>query len=418
MRARRSGNRALRISVWCQFCWPEVSAPSRRLLDFGRLWVERGHRVSIVTGMPNHPSGVIPQRYRGKVWARESHEGVSVLRSWVYATPNRAGLRKVIGHLSFALSSVALSGPRMGRTDIVIGSSPTFFAMYSAWLWARIRRAPFVLEVRDLWPDVFFDLGVLRRGPLLWLLGQIVRFLYARADHIVVVTESFGARIAAQGVPKAKISTITNGADVEWFGEDVSEAAARRRSDLGLDGRFVVAYIGAHGVSHALRTVLEAAESCPSDRVRFLLVGDGSEKARLDEYRRTKRLRNVVMLPTQPADQIREFYALADVCLVPLRNVRLFEAFIPSKMFEIMAAGRPIIASVRGESRRILASSGAAVLVDPEDSGALLRAVLELEADDALRSRLAQAGPAYVAEHFSRRALGQRYADLLQALAG
>jgi len=376
------------------------------------VWEEQGHQVTIVTGMPNHPTGIVPPGYRRKVLASEDKDGLRVLRSWVYASPNQAGVKKLLGHISFAVSSLA-NGLRLGPTDVVIASSPTFFAAYSAWIVARTRRAEFVLEVRDLWPEAFIDLGVLQRGSVTRVLEELARFLYRRSDHIVVVTESFAGRIAALGIPASKITTITNGADIDWFAADVSEAAKVLRGQLGLDQKFVVAYIGAHGVSHGLGSVMDAALRCSDERVAFLFVGDGSEKARLERYRVENRLANVVMLPSQPAESIREFYALADVCLVPLRDIPLFEAFIPSKMFEIMAAGCPIIGSLRGEARRILEQSGAALMVAPESPEALLDAIRVLMGSPERRAAMAAAGRLFAAANYSRQALGERYSSLL-----
>jgi glycosyltransferase involved in cell wall biosynthesis len=402
----------LQIVYWCQFFWPEVSAPSRRLLDFGRVWVEEGNRVTIVTGMPNHPTGVIPPAYRRRLLAREEKDGLRVLRSWVFASPNQAGAKKLLGHISFALTS-AINGVRLGPTDVVIASSPTFFATYTAWIVARARRAAFILEVRDLWPEAFIGLGVLQRGLTTRILEALVGFIYHRSDHIVVVTDSFAQRIATKGVPAAKITTITNGADVDWFGSNVSASADALRRELGLENKFVVAYVGAHGVSHGLASVMKAASQCRDKRIVFLFVGDGSEKPALEAYRDDNQLANVVMLPSQPSESIREFYSLADICLVPLRDIPLFEAFIPSKMFEMMAAGRPIIASVRGEAQEILERSNAALVIPPENPDALLEAIEVLVEAPERRARMAAAGRAFVAANYSRRALGQRYATLL-----
>jgi glycosyltransferase involved in cell wall biosynthesis len=416
MARRRSAQTPLRITYWCQFFWPEPSAPSRRLLDFGRAWQRLGHRVTVVTAMPSHPLGVVPPAYRGRLLSREVKDGLRVLRSWAHASPNQAGLSKLWGHISFAMTSLLLSGPRLGRTDVIIASSPTFFSVFSAWATARLLGARFVFEVRDLWPEAFVELGILRRGAALRALSALSRFLYARADSIVVVTESFAERIADLGIPRSKITIITNGADLDWLSADVSAAAHRRRQELGLEGRFVVAYIGAHGVSHALRTVLQAAECAVNPAITFLFVGDGGEKPTLEAYRHAKQLHNVVMIPAQPPEVVRDFYALADVCLVPLRDIPLFEAFIPSKMFEIMAAGRPIIGSVRGEARRILETSHAALLVQPENPAELLEAVMVLYDAPAQRSTLGQNGRRYVAEHYSREVLAARYIALLKSL--
>lgn len=407
----------LRIAYWCQFFWPEGSAPSRRLLDLGREWIAQGHQVTVVTGMPNHPTGIVPVAYRGRLRAAERKDGIRVLRSWVYASPNHAGFRKFLGHLSFAVSSLFLSAFRQGKVDVVIASSPTFFVVISAWIAARLRRAAFVFEVRDLWPEVFVDLGAMRPGLAIRVFSALVRFMYRRADLIVTVTESFKERIAGQGIAPAKIAVVTNGADVDWFGADVTELAIARRQRLRLDGHFVVSYIGAHGVSHGLQAVLQAAELLQrEDGIRFLLVGDGAERERLERYRDQRQLANVLMLQQQPPETIREFYALSDVCLVPLRDILLFETFIPSKMFEIMASGRPMIASVRGEPRRILEASGAAVLIEPEDPDELAAAVRKLRSDRSLRERLGASGRAFVSAHYSRRSLACSYARLLSDL--
>ena len=409
----------LRISYWCQFFWPEISAPSRRLLELGKEWAAAGHQVSIVTAMPNHPTGVVRSEYRGKLVMRESKDGLRIYRSWSYMSPNRAGVKKLLGHLSFAITAFCLSSPRLGKTDVVIASSPTFFVVFSAWIAARLRGARFVFEVRDLWPEVFVDLGTLRPGRVFCLLQSLARFLYRRADLVVVVTESFRDRVIRQGIDAKKVVVVSNGADVEWFSHNVEQAACARRRQLGLDGRFTVGYIGAHGVSHGLMAVLRAAELSLEDAgICFLLVGDGSERGALESYARSKGLTNVVMLPAQPPDSVREFYALSDACLVPLKDVALFETFVPSKIFEIMAAARPIIASVRGEARRILERSGAAILIDPEAPEALIRATKELRLLTAdARAEMGRRGQAFVAANYSRKALAQKYSALLANLS-
>lgn len=408
----------MRIVYWCQFYWPEISAPSRRIEDMSAVWQRTGHEVTIVTGMPNHPTGIVPSQYRGKLRARERHRGAMVLRSWVYACPNQAGIRKLANHLSFALTSGLLSGPFMGGADVVILSSPTIFAAFPAWLTARIRRATFVLEVRDLWPEIFVDLGVLRKGLVFRLLQSMSRFLYRHADLVVPVTEGFAESIVAQGTPATKVSVVTNGADVGEFGADVTKAALKIRRDLRLESRFVVAYVGAHGVSQGLLALLDVASLLRgTEDVHFLFIGDGAEKSALSAACQDLGLTNVTLLPQQPAASIREYYGAADVCLVPLRDVPLFDSFLPSKMFEIMAAGRPIIGSVRGEARRILTASGAALLADPERSDQIAAAVLELRGSPRRRAEMSSAGRKFVTESFSREALALRYAELIAGAA-
>jgi glycosyltransferase involved in cell wall biosynthesis len=298
--------------------------------------------------------------------------------------------------------------------DVVVVSSPTLFSALSAWLMARLLRVPLVLEVRDLWPEAIVDLGLMRPGPAVWALQRLARFLYDQAARVVPVTESFADRLAAQGVPRRKLAVIPNGADTRLFSPEVDGGATR--AQLGLDEQFVVAYVGSHGLSHGLDVVLGAAAEQPD--VCYLLVGDGAERDRLLAERDRRGLANVRMLPSVAKHEVPGLYAAADVCLVPLRDVPLFETFVPSKLFEILAAGRPIVGAVRGEARAILRRSGGALVVDPERADALAEAIAHLRVDPGLRVRMGQQGRAFAEQHYDRDALAARYLDLLREVVG
>jgi hypothetical protein len=404
----------MRIAYVCQYFVPEPGAPSARLHDLGRAWQAMGHSVTVVTGFPNHPTGRLREGDRGKLWTEEQESGLRVLRNWLYATPNEGFVKKTLGHLSFMVTSFAFGLPRLGRTDVVIASSPSFFCAISAWLMARVRRACFVFEVRDLWPAVFVDLGVLRSPPLIRLLEAVELFLYRRAELIVTVTESFRHDIVRRGIPAEKVVTVINGADVDFFVPGPRQNAVRDELELG--ERFVVLYIGAHGISHPLETVVEAAAILRDRRdVVFLLVGDGARRRHIEQLVSSRALSNVIMLPAQPKERMPDFYRAADVCLVPLRDVPLFSKFIPSKIFEIQAAGRPIIGSVAGEARDLLERSGGAVLVPPENAEALVDAVVGLAADRPRCERLGIAGREFVVRECTRAALAARYLAALIA---
>jgi glycosyltransferase involved in cell wall biosynthesis len=246
-------------------------------------------------------------------------------------------------------------------------------------------------------------------SPVVRALKALAFFLDRRAARVVVVTESFAERLRAEGVPGEKLAVIPNGADTTLFSPAVDPASAR--GARGLDDRFVVAYVGSHGLSHGLGAVLDAAALQPD--VTYLLVGDGADRDRLLAERDRRCLRNVVMRPSVEKAAVPGLYAAADACLVPLRDVPLFEAFVPSKMFEVLAAGRPVIGAVRGEARRILERSGGALLVEPEDGAGIAGAVAALRADGDLRARLGQRGRAFAVQHYDRDRLAARYLDLL-----
>jgi glycosyltransferase involved in cell wall biosynthesis len=400
----------VRIAYVCHYFAPEPAAPAARVHELSRAWVRAGHQVSVVTTFPNHPLGRIPPEYRGRWWSTEHMDGIRVLRCWLYAVPNRGVGRRGLDHLSFMLTSFTFGLPRLGPVDVVIASSPTLFSALSAWLMARAKRVPFVLEIRDLWPDAIVDLGLMRPGPAVSMLERLAQFLYRQAARVVVVTEAFAERLTASGVPRAKLAVIPNGADTHLFSPDSDGRSTR--AGLDLNGRFVVAYVGSHGLSHGLGTVLDAAANQPD--VAFLLVGDGADRDRLMAERDRRKLRNVLMRPSVPKDQVPGLYAAADACLVPLRDVPLFETFVPSKLFEVLAAGRPVIGAVRGEARSILARSGGALLVDPERGDQLAEAVGRLRADPQLRAELGRRGRAFAEEHYDRDALASRYLELLE----
>jgi glycosyltransferase involved in cell wall biosynthesis len=402
----------VKILLVTHYFSPEIGAPQSRLGELSRFWAEAGENVTVLTGMPNHPTGVIPEAYRGRMRMEERSEGCRVLRSWVYATPNEGVVKKTVSHLSFMVSSVVLSGPRSGPVDVVVVSSPTFFSIFAAWFLARLRRARLVVEVRDLWPAIFVELGVLTNARAIGLLERLELWAYRVADVVVVVSEGFRENLIARGVPASKVHTIRNGVDLERFDASASSsAAARGRLGAGAHDTLVL-YIGAHGISHGLGAVLEAAQLVEQDAIHVAFVGEGAEKAALATRCRELGLRNVTMLPGVPREEVPDLVAAADICLVPLRDVPLFSTFIPSKLFEFFAAGKAVIGAVTGEPARILLDGGA-VVVGPEQPHALAAAIRELAADPERRTAMGVRGRRFVEEHFDRRQLAGTYRQLL-----
>lgn len=372
--------------------------------------------MTVLTGLPNHPTGVVPPEYRGRWLMEERTDGYRVVRCWLYATPNEGMLRKTLGHLSFMVSSVVLGGLRSGPADVVVVSSPTFFSIFSAWLLARLRGAKLVVEVRDLWPGIFVELGVLTNRSLIRSLEKLELVTYHAADLVIVVSRGFRDNLLERRVPAEKVHTIYNGADLHF--ESRSPQVGKVRAELGAaDGAVLVLYIGAHGISHGLGAVADAAQLLQGEHVRFAFVGEGAAKAQLVRRVEELGIDNVSLLPGVPRDEVAGILAAADICLVPLRDIPLFSTFIPSKMFEYLAAAKAVIGSVRGEPAMILREAGA-VVVDPEEPEALAHAIRSLAADPARRAEMGAEGRAYVAEHFDRRRLAERYLGLLRNVVG
>jgi glycosyltransferase involved in cell wall biosynthesis len=407
----------VRILVICHYFYPEIGAPSARILEMSQRWVAEGHEVSVVTCFPNHPTGVIPEEYRGKRFMIEEFQGIRVYRNYVYATPNGGFLKKTIGHLSFMISSVIFSLPRVTRPDVIIVSSPTFFSVISGYLFSLFLRTPFIFEVRDLWPDAVVKLGVLRNRALIKCLEAIEMFLYRRSSKIVVVTQRFKDILCERGLPPNKIEVITNGVDTKFFTDDRTTTGCDLINEYGWSGKRILLYAGAHGISQGLWVLLKLAERLQDQQdVLFVFVGEGAEKKNLQKMAKQLSLSNVQFIDGQPKNKIREFYKAAYLSFVPLRDIPMFESYIPSKMFEILGSACPIVASLSGEAASILRNSGGALVVDPEDLDGLEHATRFLLEHPEVACEMGKLGADYVRRNFSRDTLSRRYLEVMNDL--
>lgn len=393
---------------------PDLGALATRARELCSTWAAEGHEVHVLCGLPNHPTGSVPPEYRGKAVYRELVDGVHVHRTWLYATANRGRVRRSFGFASFAASAVVLGQRGIPDPDVVVATSPQFLtAVAGAWI-ARQRSAPLVAEIRDLWPASIWEVGALPRNhPVVRVMEQAETWLYQRAELVVVVSPAFRESIAkSKGVPASEIPVITNGVRLDRW--DPGLDGIRVRQQFGLPPDAVLAlYAGTHGMAHGLEVVVEAARLAPE--VQFVLVGEGARKESLVELGRD--VPNLTFIPGQQAERMPELYAMADIALVPLRDLPLFRTVIPSKIFEIWAMQTPLVLGVRGQAAEIVAKSGAGIVVPPEDAPALAQAVRELAADPGRRAEMGASGRRFVAEHYDRRALARRYAELLGRVA-
>jgi glycosyltransferase involved in cell wall biosynthesis len=407
----------MRILIVSHYFPPEIGAPQARLSALAATWAAGGDQVTVLTGMPNHPTGVVPPAYRRALRRHERRDGYRVLRTWLYATTRPGMAAKTTGHVSFMISSVLLGGRRCGPADTVVVSSPTFFSIGSAWLLARLKRARLIIEVRDLWPAIFVELGVLTSRRTIRLLERLELAAYAAADAVVVVSDGFRANLIGRGVPPGKVHTIRNGVTLGEFAAGATADPAVRARLGARAGECLVLYAGTHGISQGLPTVADAAAAVSDQRVHFAFVGEGTDKARLQSRADELGLTNVTLLPGVPHEEVPSLLAAADICLVPLRNVPLFATFIPSKMFEYLAAGKAVIGAVTGEAAQILREAGALV-VPPGDGDALAAAIRALAADPGRRAQMARQGRAYVERFFDRTELSREYRKILEAPGG
>ena len=399
-----------------QYFPPESCAPAARVYELSRSWVQAGARVSVLTAFPNHPTGTIPRHYRGKLYQAEDVDGIKIHRTFIYPAANKGFWGRALNYLSFAVSALLTGALKLETPDVVVATSPQFLVALSGYLLAKLLRAPFVFEVRDLWPASIVAVGALKEGSILvGMLEVLERFLYRRAHRIVVVTDSFKRLIAAKGIPESKISVSKNGVDLSAFYPGPKPQDLLRRH--ALEGKFVVAYIGTIGMAHGVEMLVDAAERLQGEPdIRFVAVGQGAESAGLAALAKRRGLGNITFLGAVSRSEVREWIAASDVCAVMLRNKPLFRTVIPSKMFEIMACARPVILAVAGESAQLLERAGAGISIPPEDTGGFCSAVLALKRDPALMESMGTSGRRFVEEHFNRTAQAGRYLTLLAGL--
>jgi glycosyltransferase involved in cell wall biosynthesis len=387
-----------------------------------RLWVEDGHEVAVLTGFPNHPTGVVPSAYRRKfrrLAAREIYHGVNVARTWLLPLPNRKAYERMLNYSSFFISS-AFAGMFLRKPDVVIGTSPQLLVGLSGWWLARLNGVPFVFEVRDLWPESLAAVGVgNEQSALHWGLAKIAGFLYRNCDRLVVVTPAFKDYLIRHWqVPEEKIFVVENGVDTSLFNRFTPKAALRRKLDV--DEKFVVSYIGTIGAAHGLETLLEAASRMQEQmsEVLFLIVGEGAEKEGMMSLARTRGLSNVRFVDQQARETIPAYIAASDACLVLLKRAELFKTVLPTKMLEFMSCARPVILGVDGHARKVMEQANAGIFITPEDPTALVGAVMKLASDPDLCESMGRNGRQHVLRYFSRRDSAKTYLDVLQGLLG
>lgn len=407
---------ALRVLYMSQYFPPEMGAPAGRVWGFSRLWTQAGREVTVLTAFPHHPTGVVPRRYQRKRLARERPDGVSVVRTWIYPAANRGVVKRILSYLSFMVSAIFTGFFVVRGHDVIIASSPQFFVGVAGWVLGVLGRGKFVFEVRDLWPDSMVAVGAIKHRGIIALLKRLEYFLYRRAHRVVVVTESTKRVLVEGGIPAEKISVVTNGVDIDEFAPGREEGLRRR---LDIHDRFVISYIGTIGMAHGLEVVLRAGQKLRDEGdcdVVFLIIGEGARKQQLDDERRRRGLENVRFMGQQPRERIPALLRASDACLVHLRAAELFATVIPSKIFEIMGCGRPILMGVGGEAARIVERGEAGVVFESENADQLVALVRKLRSDRELASGLGEGGRELAVNEYCRDVLARRYMELLEGL--
>jgi colanic acid biosynthesis glycosyl transferase WcaI len=394
---------------------PENNAPAARVHSLAREWTRLGHRVTVITGAPNVPTGVVFEGYRNRLYQQEWIDGIRTVRVWTYLAANRGRLRRGFNFLSYLVTAGAAGALLRPRADVVIATSPQFFAGCAGVPVSRAHDAPFVLEIRDIWPASIVAVGALREGRIVRTLEKLERELYASADHVVTVGSGYRQHLLERGVPDARLDVITNGVDAALFVPRPPDEALRAR--LGLSGKYVLTYAGTVGMAHGLNVVLRAGHRLREhgrDDIVLLVVGDGARRPELEQAAREQGLRNVVFTGMVGRAELPAYLASSDACLVHMRDTALFSSVLPSKIFEDAAMEKPVIAGLRGEGSDIIAAADCGIVFAPDDDAALAAAVERLADDPEEGRRLGRNGRRFVLEHYDRRRLARDYLAILE----
>lgn len=388
---------------------PEVNAPATRTYEHCRRWAAAGHTVTVVTCAPNCPDGIVYKGYKNR-YSNEYINGVQILRVWTYIAPNKGFLRRVTNYLSYMVSALFHSAA-MKKVDVIIATSPQFFCGWAGVILHWIKKWPFILEIRDIWPESIVIVGAMKKSKTISFLEYLEKKMYLAANHIIAVGSGYRQNIIGKGVKPEKISVVRNGVDIEHF-PLISDASAVREKYHG-NGKIICSYIGTVGMAHGLEVMLSAAKldkAMDTDDIMYWIVGDGAQRKSLENSARVEQLDNVVFTGRLPKENMPSIIAASDCCLVHLRGNELFSTVIPSKIFELMAMNIPIIMAVRGEAQDIVVQAGAGVIMEPDNPHSLNECIQKIKrkGKNAFKAR------EYVTKNFNRDRLAEDMLEIIE----
>jgi glycosyltransferase involved in cell wall biosynthesis len=371
---------------------------------------EKGHTVTVITSPVNYLSGKTNGRMKW-IDRQIDSNGIEILRTYTYAALHRSFVHRVFSFISFMISSF-IAALSLRKVDLIWGTSPPIFQGFTAWLAARLKRAVFLFEVRDLWPEFAIAVGVLKNPFLIRLSYWLERFLYSHADQVIVNSPGFIAPVTEKGAKS--VTLIPNGADPEMF---LSNNGLMQKEKWGVAGKKVILYAGAHGISNDLTVVLDTAQQIKSrNDIAFVLVGDGKEKDHLIEQSTQMGLENVHFFPPVTKTEIADVFAAADICLAILKPLEWYKTTYPNKVFDAMAAGKPVILCIDGVIRELVERAGAGVFVEPGNFNELASTVIKLVDDPAFCAGMGKAGETIICQEFSRKKIANDLLVLMEEL--
>lgn len=342
---------------------PEANAPANRTYEHCKEWVKQGEEVTVITCVPNFPKGKVFNGYKNKLYQTEWIDGIKVIRVWSFISANKGKVKRILDYVSYGVMSFFAG--LFCKTDIIIATSPQIFtALSGRWL-SLIKRKPWIMEVRDIWPESIVAVGAMKKSIVIRLFEWLEKRLYKSADKVVVVTDSFKSDLIKKGIDNDKVYVIKNGADLSTFYPQKKNQTILKQ--LGLENKFIIGYLGTHGMAHRLDFILNAASKISDPSIQFLFIGNGAEKENLVQHNLELKNINVLMHPSVTKCQVQDYISILDVALVNLKKSDTFKQVIPSKIFENVSMGKPILLGVDGESRTMIENYQAGVFFEPEN---------------------------------------------------
>ena len=388
---------------------PEVNAPASRTYAHCKEWTEKGVEVTVITCAPNFPQGEVYPGYKNKLYQTEYMDGIKVIRVWTYITKNEGFLKRTLDFISFSVSAF-LAGI-FQDFDLIIATSPQFFTALCGRTLSFWKRKPWIMEVRDLWPESIKTVGAMSDNAIIRYFEWEEMRCYRSARQIIVVTDSFKNRLAERGVSQEKVAVVKNGVDRSLFAPMPKDRALLK--ELGLEGKKVIGYIGTHGMAHKLDFILRCAKNMQGmNDYHFLLIGNGAKKHELSILKEQWGLGNVTMLDSVSKSEVKRYISILDLSLINLKKSDLFKTVIPSKIFENAAMEIPIIMGVEGEAQNIVESYHAGLCFEPENENDFQEKLNQLLSDDNLYQQC-KAGCSVLASHFDRHLLAQDMLNIM-----
>jgi len=392
---------------------PEVNAPATRTVEHCKEWVKEGVEVTVLTCAPNFPHGKVYEGYKNKLYQKEILDGIKVIRVWSYMTSNTGFIKRILDYTSFAFMAFWVG--LFQKQDIIVATSPQFFTTWAACGISKIRRRPWVFELRDIWPESIKTVGAMKESRVLDFLENIELALYRSADKVIAVTDAFKKNLIDRGIDEQKIEVVTNGANVELFSP--REKDKRLLKELGLENKFIIGYLGTHGMAHSLDFIIKSISKITDDDIHFLFVGDGAMKETIVKIAHDLNLKNVTFLDPISKDEMPRYLSVIDVSLAPLKRSENFKTVIPSKIFEASAMGKPTLLGVEGQAQEIVERYHAGLCFIPEDEKDFIKKVLSLKKNNLMYDEY-KIGCAKLTEDFNRKKPANKMLNILKNLEG